>query len=246
MLLSGIAPLDAQLGGVSAGRLHLLMGGPGTGKSTACLQFLLAGLRRGEPAALVTLDGLSDLASHARSTGLNVESALRTGRLSLLRFRAEFTRLLDCAGTPDPVTDDLRRLIGDVRHGRLVIDPLTPFLADGSASGSALSALAEWIEELGVTAFVTYPRDVSNGCDARLDPIVQRAATIVHLARGGGRTHQMHVVQSRTGGAPGVVRYRLMPGLGLVTVDGKHPSIRPDGAGTNGDGGRVWQGASPT
>jgi KaiC/GvpD/RAD55 family RecA-like ATPase len=227
MIHSGSAPLDAQLGGVFPGRLHLLTGGPGTGKSTACLQFLHAGLRRGEPVGLVTLDRLIDLASHAHSIGLDLEPALRKGRLLLLRFRAEFPRILDCAGLPAVVIDDLRRLIAETRPLRLVVDPLTPFLAEGSASGAALAALAQFLDELGVTTLVTYPRDVSDSHDARLDPIVQRAVAIIHLVRGGG-INRMQIVQTRASVAPGIARLSSRPGL--VTVDSEGHATQLDGA----------------
>jgi KaiC/GvpD/RAD55 family RecA-like ATPase len=219
MIHSGIAPLDAQLGGLFPGRLHLLTGGPGTGKSTACLQFLAAGLRKGEPAALVTLHRLSDLVSHARSAGLDLERGLRTGRLLVLRFRADFTRALDCAGLPSAVLDDLHRLISEIQPVRLVIDPITPFLGDGLPPASALAALARFLDELGITTIVTHPRDVSDGCDARLDPLVQRAVAILHLARGGGGSSRVRVVQARGHIAPALARRVSWPGLGPVRVE---------------------------
>lgn len=228
MIQSGIAPLDEHLGGLFPGRVHLLTGGPGTGKSTACLQFLDSGLRMGEPVGMVTLDRLSDLAAHARSTGLDLEPALRTGQLLLLRFRVGFAGLVDCAALPSLVIDDLRRLIAEVRPARLVIDPLTPFLADGSASGSTLAALAQFLDELGATAIVTYPRNVSEGSDARLDPIVQRAVAILHLTRGSG-ANRMHVVQARGRVSSAIPRHVSRPGLARVTVDRARHSTELDG-----------------
>jgi KaiC/GvpD/RAD55 family RecA-like ATPase len=229
MIHSGIAPLDAQLGGVFPGRLHLLTGGPGTGKSTACLQFLEAGLRKGEPAALVTLHRLPDLVSHARSTGLDLERALRTGRLLLLRFRADFARALDCAGRPATVVDDLHRLISEIQPLRLVIDPITPFLGDGAAA-SAIAALARFLDELGITTIVTHPRDVSDGCDARLDPVVERAVAILHLARGSGGSSRVRVVQVRGEIAPALARQVSWPGLGRVKIERAARPATLDGA----------------
>jgi circadian clock protein KaiC len=54
---TGIAELDRLLlGGYLKGRSHLLSGDTGTGKTIACLQFLLHGLKRGEKAVYVTVD----------------------------------------------------------------------------------------------------------------------------------------------------------------------------------------------
>jgi KaiC/GvpD/RAD55 family RecA-like ATPase len=194
---SGIPPIDKQLGGLYPGRLHLLTGGPGTGKTTACLQFLHAGLRKGEPVGLLTLDRTSDLVSHARSIGLDLETPLRDGQLLLLRFRSAFNSLVERSGSPDQMIDDFCQLIAEIHPTRVVVDPLTPFLGERSASGAALAALAKVLEELGLTTVLTYPGDVSAGYDARLNSVVQRAAAIVHFARRDAGSDRVQIVQAR-------------------------------------------------
>jgi len=53
---TGIAAFDELLGGgFPRNRLYLVDGDPGTGKTTVGIQFLLEGVRRGEPALYVTL-----------------------------------------------------------------------------------------------------------------------------------------------------------------------------------------------
>jgi circadian clock protein KaiC len=53
---TGIPGLDDVLnGGLPRGHLYLIEGDPGTGKTTVALQFLLEGLRQGEPGLYVTL-----------------------------------------------------------------------------------------------------------------------------------------------------------------------------------------------
>ena len=55
-LRTGIAGLDDVLyGGLTPNRLYLLEGKPGSGKTTLALQFLLEGVRNGEPVLYVTL-----------------------------------------------------------------------------------------------------------------------------------------------------------------------------------------------
>src|SRR5687767_12112389 len=53
---TGVTGLDQLLnGGLPIGRMHLVEGVPGTGKTTLALQFLLEAKRRGEPTLYVTL-----------------------------------------------------------------------------------------------------------------------------------------------------------------------------------------------
>jgi circadian clock protein KaiC len=58
---SGIPGLDDILaGGFTSGRLFLIEGVPGSGKTTLALQFLLEGVRRNEPVLYVTLSESED------------------------------------------------------------------------------------------------------------------------------------------------------------------------------------------
>lgn len=57
----GIAGLDSILqGGMPSSRLYLVMGEPGTGKTTMALQFLMEGASRGESVLFVTLSESAD------------------------------------------------------------------------------------------------------------------------------------------------------------------------------------------
>jgi circadian clock protein KaiC len=68
---SGIAGLDEILGGgFPQGRFCLLKGSPGTGKTTAALQFLLSGAERAEPVLYITLsETKEEIAAVAASHG---------------------------------------------------------------------------------------------------------------------------------------------------------------------------------
>lgn len=72
---TGIAGLDAILdGGLPCGRLHLVEGPPGVGKTTIGLQFVLEGLRRGERCLYVTFgESGMELADVAASHGWSLE-----------------------------------------------------------------------------------------------------------------------------------------------------------------------------
>jgi circadian clock protein KaiC len=72
---TGIAAFDELLGGgFPRNRLYLVDGDPGTGKTTVGIQFLLEGVRRGEPALYVTLsETAEELHSMARSHGWSLD-----------------------------------------------------------------------------------------------------------------------------------------------------------------------------
>ena len=72
---TGNADLDDILGGgLQPDRLYLIEGNPGSGKTTLALQFLLEGLRRGEPVLYVTLsETKEELHGVARSHGWSLD-----------------------------------------------------------------------------------------------------------------------------------------------------------------------------
>lgn len=71
----GIPGLDQVLGGgIPRHKLYLVQGDPGSGKTTLALQFLLEGVRRGEPVLYITLsESKDDLAEIAESHGWSLD-----------------------------------------------------------------------------------------------------------------------------------------------------------------------------
>ena len=71
----GIAGLDdITVGGLARGRLFLLEGSPGTGKTTIATQFLLAGAAAGEKSLYITLSETEDeLRAGAASHGWSLD-----------------------------------------------------------------------------------------------------------------------------------------------------------------------------
>lgn len=76
--VTGVAGLDEVLcGGFVPGRVHIVEGNPGTGKTTLALQFLLAGAARGECGLYVTLsESAGELRAAAASHGWDLDGLI--------------------------------------------------------------------------------------------------------------------------------------------------------------------------
>lgn len=202
--------------------MYLLTGGPGTGKSAWCLQFADAGLRRGERVAMLVHARRADVLAHAEHLGIDLKTPLREGTLLLLRYRGDFARRLANALSADPVIEDLQRLVGGHRAKRVVVDSFAPLLDDASPAGLAAGALVELHERLGGTTLLTYPDDLRDGYDRRLEPIVQSAAGVLRLSRDSrAGMHGVETLSLRTGAARGwSARFAIRPGEGIALVGG--------------------------
>jgi circadian clock protein KaiC len=75
LLPTGISGVDDILrGGFPSDCLYMVTGTPGSGKTTLALQFLLEGVRRGEPCLYITLsESRKEITKVARSHGWNLE-----------------------------------------------------------------------------------------------------------------------------------------------------------------------------
>ncbi len=84
-LSSGLEPLDRLLGGgVERGTSTLLVGAPGTGKSSFALQFAITAAERGERASLFVFDeSLATLAARAAGMGMDLATHVAAGRVAL-------------------------------------------------------------------------------------------------------------------------------------------------------------------
>lgn len=84
-IASGIKQLDALLGGgIEKGTSTLLVGAPGTGKSSVAVQFAIAAAQRGECAALFIFDeSISTLRTRCESLGMPMEAFLSSGHIKV-------------------------------------------------------------------------------------------------------------------------------------------------------------------
>jgi circadian clock protein KaiC len=140
---TGIAELDRLLlGGYLKGRSHLLTGDTGTGKTIACLQFLLHGLKRGEKAVYVTVDERpAEILESAESFSWDFQPHIQEKSLVILDASPYFGGR--SGGTsekgidPQKIVTDLGIYARRLGATLLIIDPITPLILPTDATSSS-------------------------------------------------------------------------------------------------------------
>lgn len=226
---SGLAPLDRQIGGFVAGRPYLVSGNPGTGKSCACLEFIDAGLQVGERGLLLTHDDPGDLLDSAEFLGIDFGESLLADRARIVTFQLDFVRRFMRSASPVAAFDELARHVGNEPVQRIAIDSIVPFLEGGGAGSQAVFALVDFLDAMGATALITYPGDLAGLYDQRMEPLLQRAGGVFHLAASEhGRRRGTIQIRKLRHQAPSVapVRYKIDAGFGYAQ-DGE-PNVKEE------------------
>ena len=163
--LTGIPGLDQITGGgLPRGRVTLVAGGAGAGKTLLGLEFLVAGAREyGEPGVLVSFEeSAAKVAQNVQSLGFDLEELQRENLLAVLSFRVEPYEIV-AAGEFDfeplfAILDDAIQRVGAKRVMLDTIEVLFGAFGDDSIVRSELSRLVRWLDDRGVTAIVTGER----------------------------------------------------------------------------------------
>jgi circadian clock protein KaiC len=129
---TGMTGLDSLLqGGFLPGRTYLITGDAGTGKTTACMQFLLAGLQQQEKAVYITVDERpAEILQSAASLDWDLQSYVQDKSLIILDASPYFSG----RGNSDKGIDvsrfvsDLAGYANKLDAVRLAIDPVTPLI----------------------------------------------------------------------------------------------------------------------
>lgn len=202
---TGIAGLNEVLnGGLPPGQMYLLEGDPGTGKTTVAMQFIMAGIVRGEKALYITLsEPRAELEGSARSHGWNPalipiaefvpeEASLSPDQQYTVFHPSE----VELASTIQKLTD----LIDRERPDRLVIDSLSELrlLADNVMRyRRQLLALKQFFAGRDTTVLMLDDR-TADGHDLQLQSIAHGVFRLEKIQRSYGITRRhLEVVKLR-------------------------------------------------
>lgn len=162
---TGIPGLDEILeGGLPPGRVYIVAGEAGTGKTIFSTQFIVNGIEMGENGILVTIDVRPEhIIEDSLAFGWDLERLMDENKLLM----AELTEFFSDVRRIDPakIADNLKGYIDEIGAERLVIDPIAPLVIGSSEPLSSVEAqmyvrnylrkLFHSLEEIGVTTLGT-------------------------------------------------------------------------------------------
>jgi KaiC/GvpD/RAD55 family RecA-like ATPase len=172
---TGIVGLDELVeGGFPEGRVILIIGGPGSGKTILCGQFLYKGIyKNNENGVFVSLDENKDhFYSEMQKFGWDFEKAeaerkfafidaTRISQVSMLKeqlYKEESRSLRGKQLSIDKLIEDLQAKIMQVKAKRVVVDTLATLIyrfPDPIERRTAIVDLIASLSDLGVTSVVT-------------------------------------------------------------------------------------------
>ena len=222
---TGCAQLDALLGGgLIDGRIYLVVGDVGCGKTTLALQFLIAAAHRGERGMLVTTNSTpAEEVALAESLGFDLRAQVRKGMITVLSLTNAFDALIQSHATPEAQRRSSNRVLEELftrvqldNPKRIVIDTVSPFVPvrryeevrDFLRGLSRMNRLTLLTEEFGL-----------DGGDTAIEEYFVTGVIVLHRrVHPSGAVERTLRVEKHRGAAHDIEPhpFRIEPGPGLV------------------------------
>ena len=137
---TGIEGLDELIGGgLPKGRIYLVAGETGTGKTIFTLQYLYQGINLGENGVYVTIDEKPEhVVEDALTLGWDLEKLVDENRLLIVELTPYFADIKRV--DPLKIVENLKMHVDEVKAERLAIDPVAPLVARSEELASDVEA----------------------------------------------------------------------------------------------------------
>jgi len=158
---TGIPGLDQILnGGLPKGRVTLVVGNSGTGKTLLGIEFLVNGIRQhDENAILVTFEeSASKVTENVSSLGFDLNNLQDDGKLTVMAFKVDLPEKNRGYFDFSPLLVLLEEAIVCIGAKRVVLDTIELLFgaySDQTTARIELVKLMRWLEDRGVTAIIT-------------------------------------------------------------------------------------------
>lgn len=152
---TGVEGLDEMLqGGFPENHIVVVMGSFGTGKTTLALQYMMEGLRSGEPCIFISLEEDKDsITSNAAAFGWDIAKAIDSKKLGLFKLEPS-----DAKTTVTKIRSDLPKFIKSFGAKRVVVDSvslLNMMFDDDTERRTNLFNLCQLLRSTGATTLLT-------------------------------------------------------------------------------------------
>jgi circadian clock protein KaiC len=239
---TGIAGLDEVLGGgLSPSRAYLIEGAPGTGKTTLAVQFLLEGVRQGEPVLYVTLSETREeiegvAASHGWAIGDLAIFELMSEEDSL-KPDAQYTMFHPSEMELFETTRAILREVERLAPARVVIDSLSEIrllAASALLYRRQVLALKQFFAGRDCTVLLL-DDPIRDFEESRLESMVHGVIVLEHLApEFGADRRRLRIAKMRAAPLRGGYHDFAIRRGGLVVFPRLMPEHRTDDAASPG------------
>jgi circadian clock protein KaiC len=183
---TGIAGLDLVLGGgFPAGRVTVLSGGPGSGKSTMGLQCLLHNAAAGQPGVMVMFEErTATVRQDAMSRGWDVSRLEKKNKIFLMDARLDPAAVVGGEFSIDGLLAILDQRITAMGAKFVLIDAVDALLHlydNPVRERHELYALHEWLLDRGLTAIMTVKSVPAEEASARYAFLDFMADCVIHV-----------------------------------------------------------------
>jgi KaiC domain protein len=152
---TGVEGLDEMLqGGFPENHIVVVMGSFGTGKTTLALQYMMEGIKDGEPCIFISLEeDKESITSNAAAFGWDMSKAIESKKLGLFKLEPS-----DAKTTVTRIKSDLPKFIKSFGAKRVVVDSvslLNMMFEDNTERRTNLFNLCQLLRSTGATTLHT-------------------------------------------------------------------------------------------